>query len=136
MTQALVAMVCEINDCSSSLWTNISSKANDFSGSTTKSIFAMSTCCIQIDEILLTEAARMAQLLGYHRALGVGDSRHRATCYRTFWVIYYMEKHMGFNFQKGSVSSSSSRRCSRPLALARLLVLANSTQLDIDHSHR
>ncbi|OQE13363.1 hypothetical protein PENFLA_c049G03159 [Penicillium flavigenum] len=51
------------------------------------SIFAMNTCCLQIEEVLLMEAARMAQGLGYHRALGNGDQRHKSTCHRTFWVI-------------------------------------------------
>lgn len=66
----------------------------------------MNTCCLQIDEVLLMEAVRMAQQLGYHRVLGNGDERHKATCHRTFWVIYYMEKHMCFQNQKGSVGGS------------------------------
>lgn len=67
------------------------------------SIFARTTCCIQIDEILVMEAARMALGLGYHRALGDGDQRQKNTCHRTFWVIYYMEKGMCFQSHKGSM---------------------------------
>jgi hypothetical protein len=67
------------------------------------SIFAMTTCCLQIDEILLMEAARMAQGLGYHSALSIGDQQYKDTCHRTFWVIYYMEKQMCFQHHKGSV---------------------------------
>ncbi|KAJ5817409.1 fungal-specific transcription factor domain-containing protein [Penicillium robsamsonii] len=68
-----------------------------------QSIFAMTISCLQIDEVLLTEAARMAQGLGYHRALGNGDQRHKSACHRTFWVIYYMEKHLCFQNQNGSI---------------------------------
>ncbi|GKZ34826.1 hypothetical protein AbraIFM66950_005182 [Aspergillus brasiliensis] len=67
------------------------------------SIFATTTCCLQIDEILLMEAARMAQGLGYHRALSNGDQQYKDTCHRTFWVIYCMEKQMCFQQHKGSM---------------------------------
>ncbi|CAG8905862.1 unnamed protein product [Penicillium egyptiacum] len=78
------------------------------------SIFTMNTCCLQIDEILLMEAARMAQGLGYHRALGNGDQRHKSTCHRTFWVIYYMEKHMCFQHQTGSMIPDHDIGCPIP----------------------
>ncbi|CAG8215004.1 unnamed protein product [Penicillium nalgiovense] len=78
------------------------------------SIFAMNTCCLQIEEVLLMEAARMAQGLGYHRALGNGDQRHKSTCHRTFWVIYCMEKHMCFQCQKGSMISDHDIGCPIP----------------------
>ncbi|KAL2869162.1 transcription factor domain-containing protein [Aspergillus lucknowensis] len=68
-----------------------------------QSIFALTSCCLQIDEILVMEAARMAQGLGYHRATGDGDQRYRNTCHRTFWVIYFIEKHMCFQSHKGSI---------------------------------
>ncbi|CAG8343664.1 unnamed protein product [Penicillium nalgiovense] len=78
------------------------------------SIFAMNTCCLQIEEVLLMEAARMAQGLGYHRALGNGDQRHKSTCHRTFWVIYCMEKHMCFQCQKGSMIPDHDIGCPIP----------------------
>lgn len=65
----------------------------------------MTTCCLQIDEVLIMEAARMAQGLGYHRALATGDQRHKNTCHRTFWVLYYMEKQMSFHGNKSSVGN-------------------------------
>ncbi|KAL3256621.1 hypothetical protein ABHI18_007455 [Aspergillus niger] len=67
------------------------------------SIFTMTTCCLQIDEVLLMEAARMAQGLGYHRAMSNGDQQYEDTCHRTFWVVYQMEKQMCFQHHKGSM---------------------------------
>lgn len=64
----------------------------------------MNTCCLQIDEVLITEAARMAQGLRYHKSIGNEEEPYTATCRRTFWVIYYMEKHMCFHGQVNSVS--------------------------------
>ncbi|OJZ82293.1 hypothetical protein ASPFODRAFT_64327 [Aspergillus luchuensis CBS 106.47] len=78
------------------------------------SIFAMTTCCLQIDEVLLMEAARMAQSLGYHRALSNGDQRYKDTCHRTFWVIYYMEKGMCFQNHKGSMIPDHDIGCPVP----------------------
>ncbi|PYH69236.1 Zn(II)2Cys6 transcription factor [Aspergillus vadensis CBS 113365] len=78
------------------------------------SIFATTTCCLQIDEILLMEAARMAQSLGYHRALSNGDQRYKDTCHRTFWVIYYMEKGMCFQNHKGSMIPDHDIGCPVP----------------------
>ncbi|KAH8689526.1 fungal-specific transcription factor domain-containing protein [Talaromyces proteolyticus] len=51
-----------------------------------QTIFALNLSCIQIEETLISEAARMAQALGYNRATSV-DAGHR-----TFWVIYTLEK--------------------------------------------
>ncbi|KAJ5857262.1 fungal-specific transcription factor domain-containing protein [Penicillium solitum] len=78
------------------------------------SIFAMTTCCLQIDEVLLMEATRMAQGLGYHRALATGDQRHKNTCHRTFWVLYYMEKQMAFHGNKSSMISDYDIGCPIP----------------------
>ncbi|KAL1990980.1 hypothetical protein VTN49DRAFT_5484 [Thermomyces lanuginosus] len=50
------------------------------------SIFALNLSCIQIEETLISEAARMAQTLGYNRASS------REACNRAFWVIYTLEK--------------------------------------------
>ncbi|EAW17097.1 fungal specific transcription factor domain-containing protein [Aspergillus fischeri NRRL 181] len=79
-----------------------------------QSIFAMTTCCLQIDEVLLMEAARMAQCLGYHRALRNGDQRLKNTCHRTFWVIYYLEKQMCFQHHQGSMISDYNIGCPVP----------------------
>lgn len=51
------------------------------------------------------EAARMAQGLGYHRAMSNGDQQYEDTCHRTFWVVYQMEKQMCFQHHKGSVGN-------------------------------
>ncbi|KAJ5967677.1 fungal-specific transcription factor domain-containing protein [Penicillium viridicatum] len=78
------------------------------------SIFTMTTCCLQIDEVLLMEATRMVQGLGYHRAQATGDQRHKNTCYRTFWVLYYMEKQTSFLGNKSSMISDLDIGCPIP----------------------
>ena len=75
---------------------------------TAMSIFAMNTCCLQIDEILIMEAARMAQALRYHRAICSGEQQ--VWCLRTFWVIYGMEKQLAFQNRENSVSLRLSRK--------------------------
>ncbi|KAI9045442.1 Zn(II)2Cys6 transcription factor [Aspergillus affinis] len=68
---------------------------------TAMSIFAMNTCCLQIDELLVREAARMAQSLRYHRSSHHGDQQ---ICrQRTFWVIYIMEKQLVFQNRVSSI---------------------------------
>ncbi|KAJ6064644.1 hypothetical protein N7499_013324 [Penicillium canescens] len=78
------------------------------------SIFAMNTCCLQIDEVLITEAARMAQGLRYHKSIGNEEEPYTATCRRTFWVIYYMEKHMCFHGQVNSIIADYDIGCPIP----------------------
>ncbi|PLB46037.1 hypothetical protein P170DRAFT_414839 [Aspergillus steynii IBT 23096] len=68
---------------------------------TAMSIFALNTCCIQIDELLIMEAARMAQTLRYHRSIQCGDQQ--ICCQRTFWVIYIMEKQLVFHNRVNSI---------------------------------
>lgn len=53
--------------------------------------------------MLTVEAARMAQLLGFNKATSQGDSE--ASYYRTFWVIYILEKTVSFACGRASVSS-------------------------------
>lgn len=72
---------------------------------TAMSIFAMNTCCLQIDEILIMEAARMAHALRYHRAICSGGQQ--VWCLRTFWVIYGMEKQLAFQNRENSVGRST-----------------------------
>ncbi|KAJ5301515.1 hypothetical protein N7508_006378 [Penicillium antarcticum] len=78
------------------------------------SIFAMNTCCLQIDEVLITEAARMAQGLRYHKAVWNEEGTYTATCRRTFWVIYNMEKHMCFHSQVNSIIADYDIGCPVP----------------------
>ncbi|GKZ27851.1 hypothetical protein AbraCBS73388_005891, partial [Aspergillus brasiliensis] len=68
-----------------------------------EALMSLQALVAMIDEILLMEAARMAQGLGYHRALSNGDQQYKDTCHRTFWVIYCMEKQMCFQQHKGSM---------------------------------
>ncbi|KAE8153800.1 fungal-specific transcription factor domain-containing protein [Aspergillus avenaceus] len=76
------------------------------------SIFAMNTCCLQIDEILIMEAARMAQALRYHRA--IRRTGNEAFCQRTFWVIYAMEKHLAFRNRESSLIGDYDVGCPIP----------------------
>ncbi|KAE8375731.1 fungal-specific transcription factor domain-containing protein [Aspergillus bertholletiae] len=70
---------------------------------TAMAIFAMNTCCLQIDDILIMEAARMAHALRYHRA--ICNAEQQVWCLRTFWVIYGMEKQQAFlNRESSSIA--------------------------------
>ncbi|KAB8264315.1 fungal-specific transcription factor domain-containing protein [Aspergillus pseudonomiae] len=79
---------------------------------TAMSIFAMNTCCLQIDEILIMEAARMAQALRYHRAICSGEQQ--VWCLRTFWVIYGMEKQLAFQNRENSLIADYNVGCPIP----------------------
>ncbi|KAF7594137.1 hypothetical protein BBP40_009986 [Aspergillus hancockii] len=79
---------------------------------TAMAIFAMNTCCLQIDEILIMEAARMALALRYHKA-NHRDS-DRLWCQRTFWVIYAMEKQLAFQNRETSLISDYDVGCPIP----------------------
>ncbi|KAE8379058.1 fungal-specific transcription factor domain-containing protein [Aspergillus bertholletiae] len=57
---------------------------------TSMAIFALNMSCIQIIETLITEAARMAHYRGYHHLLHT-NGREKC-CYRTFWVVYCLER--------------------------------------------
>lgn len=63
-------------------------------------IFAQNLSCIQIEQTLISEAARMAGALGFNRAT-MNDSAHR-----TFWVVYILDKTFSFFASISSVSSS------------------------------
>ncbi|KIX02714.1 uncharacterized protein Z518_08656 [Rhinocladiella mackenziei CBS 650.93] len=68
-----------------------------------QSIFATSLSCIQIEEMLISEAARMALALRYNRASPLaGDNPFQG---RTFWVIYTVEKMIAFECGRSSVIS-------------------------------
>ncbi|EHA28163.1 hypothetical protein ASPNIDRAFT_43524 [Aspergillus niger ATCC 1015] len=64
-------------------------------------IFTMSFSCIPIGETLISEAARIVQLLGYNAAyVQTEDER---SCHRAFWVIYWLEKVTSFFRGRGSM---------------------------------
>ncbi|KAE8418970.1 major facilitator superfamily domain-containing protein [Aspergillus pseudocaelatus] len=79
---------------------------------TAMSIFAMNTCCLQIDEILIMEAARMAHALRYHRA--ICSREQQVWCLRTFWVIYGMEKQLAFQNRENSLIADYNVGCPIP----------------------
>ncbi|KAE8354945.1 fungal-specific transcription factor domain-containing protein [Aspergillus coremiiformis] len=79
---------------------------------TAMAIFAMNTCCLQIDEILIMEAARMAHALRYHRA--IRGNEEQVWCQRTFWVIYGMEKQLAFQNRENSLISDYNVGCPIP----------------------
>ncbi|KAF2179550.1 hypothetical protein K469DRAFT_595365, partial [Zopfia rhizophila CBS 207.26] len=64
-------------------------------------IFAHNSSCVQIGNMLTTEAARMAQLLGFNRATYHGENE--SACSRTFWVVYILEKMSSFVCGRASV---------------------------------
>ncbi|KAF2179589.1 hypothetical protein K469DRAFT_730588 [Zopfia rhizophila CBS 207.26] len=65
-----------------------------------QAIFALNFSCLQIDELLVTEAARIALSLGLNKTNRSGDTE--SECRRTFWVIYSLEKEFCFNDAKPS----------------------------------
>ncbi|KAK2611976.1 hypothetical protein QQS21_001941 [Conoideocrella luteorostrata] len=67
---------------------------------TAMSVFAMNACCLQLEDTLIAEAARMALSLRYHKAANASASQ-----LRTFWVVYFMEKHTCFQNRMTSIIS-------------------------------
>ncbi|CAG8104872.1 unnamed protein product [Penicillium salamii] len=65
-------------------------------------VFAMNTCCFQIEEFLLAEACRSVLTLRYHKSAVLESDP--VGCYRAFWVLYHMDKQ--YNFQARSSSTS------------------------------
>ncbi|KAJ0413181.1 hypothetical protein BJY00DRAFT_306504 [Aspergillus carlsbadensis] len=127
-----------------------------------QAIFAISAFGHNLDQTLIAEAGRMALALRYHKSAISEDS---ALCYRTFWVIYHLEKRYCFQARQTSAIADydigcpippapdsvigdynwllSSVRFSRILsvAYASLFSVSASTQLDdtllasVDHVH-
>lgn len=62
----------------------------------------MNVCCLQLDDTLIAEAARMALSLRYHKSANASISQ-----LRTFWVVYFMEKHICFQNRMSSVRSKN-----------------------------
>ncbi|OKL57267.1 hypothetical protein UA08_07601 [Talaromyces atroroseus] len=67
---------------------------------TAMAIFAMNFSCIQISDTLISEAARLVQVLGYNAAYVPGNDEK--ACHRVFWVIYWQERV--FCFFRGRAS--------------------------------
>ncbi|CAG8947778.1 unnamed protein product [Penicillium salamii] len=66
-------------------------------------VFAMNTCCFQIEGFLLAEACRSVLTLRYHKSAVLESDP--VGCYRAFWVLYHMDKQ--YNFQARSSSAIS-----------------------------
>jgi hypothetical protein len=64
-----------------------------------QAIFSSTACAFQFDSLMLSQAAIMAQDLGYNRSNGAQEVLQR----RTFWVLYFMEKVSCFTTGKASV---------------------------------
>ncbi|KAH9209023.1 fungal-specific transcription factor, partial [Leptodontidium sp. 2 PMI_412] len=75
-------------------------------------IFAHNSSCLQIGNKLIAEAARIAQLLDFNKATCLEENE--ATCYRTFWVVYILEKTMCFACSKASILSDFDIGCPIP----------------------
>ena len=73
---------------------------------TAMAIFALNLSCLQIERIILSEAARRAQNVNCSRLRG-SDA---CTFNRTFWVLYSLEKTASFYYGRSSVSTFS-RSC-------------------------
>lgn len=67
-----------------------------------QAIYGSNIASLSIGDFLITEAARMAYTLGYHRGV-VNNKEDEATCHRTFWVIYLLEKCATFVYGMSSV---------------------------------
>ncbi|WQF85374.1 hypothetical protein CDEST_10388 [Colletotrichum destructivum] len=78
---------------------------------TAMSIFAMNACCLQLDQTLLSEAARMAQTLRYHKSSN-SDAMHL----KTFWTVYFLEKTASFSECTSSLLADEDIGCAVPLA--------------------
>lgn len=67
----------------------------------TQAIFAQSCSCVQICNMMTSEAARMAQQLCLNKA--TYHEERESECCRTFWVIYILEKLQSFVCGRTSV---------------------------------
>ncbi|KAJ5382386.1 hypothetical protein N7517_000297 [Penicillium concentricum] len=76
---------------------------------TTMSIFALNTCCLQLDHSLVYEAARMAQSLRYHKSPNAKPAH-----LKVFWTIYHLEKITSFSKNNSSVFADEDIGCDVP----------------------
>lgn len=69
----------------------------------------MNVSCISVSETLCLEAARMAQSLGIHRVVTAANPNvlhgTQQVCYRTFWVVYLLERQVCFLTSRSPVSA-------------------------------
>ncbi|GJP94091.1 fungal-specific transcription factor [Aspergillus niger] len=75
-----------------------------------QAVFSSTVSAFNFEPLMLTEAAVMAQGLGYHRS----NSAQEGPCRRTFWVLYYMEKTSCFATGKTSVVDDANISCAIP----------------------
>ncbi|KAJ5703602.1 hypothetical protein N7493_011527 [Penicillium malachiteum] len=73
-------------------------------------VFSSTMSAFQFEQFMLSEAAIMAQGLGYNRSNGPHEVSQR----RTFWVLYFMEKVSCFITGKVSVFQDSNISCAIP----------------------
>ncbi|KAI9834090.1 MAG: hypothetical protein M1819_003375 [Sarea resinae] len=77
---------------------------------TAMAIYALNVSCLQIEYVMVSEGARMAQALGYHRVTGSSEG----VCHRTFWVLYSLEKTTCFHAGRSSVLMDADIGCPIP----------------------
>ncbi|KAJ9491945.1 hypothetical protein VN97_g1328 [Penicillium thymicola] len=75
-----------------------------------QAVFSATASAFQFEPLMLSEAAVMAQSLGYNRSNGPYEDMQR----RTFWVLYFMEKVSCFITGKVSVLQDSNISCAIP----------------------
>ncbi|KAI8649618.1 Fungal-trans domain-containing protein [Fusarium keratoplasticum] len=76
---------------------------------TAMSIFANNVCCIQLEARLVSQAARIAEGLRYHKS-----SHAQPVHLKTFWVIYAIEKQISFQNRINSIISDDDIGCMVP----------------------
>ncbi|KAL5343241.1 fungal-specific transcription factor domain-containing protein [Aspergillus crustosus] len=80
---------------------------------TAMAIFATNTFSLQLDQTLISEAARMVIALRYHKSAVDEDS---TLCHRIFWVIYHLEKRYCFQARSSSLIADYDIGCPLPTA--------------------
>ncbi|KAJ5669246.1 hypothetical protein N7462_010316, partial [Penicillium macrosclerotiorum] len=78
-----------------------------------QAIFCRNVSCVQIEKLLTTEVARIAQALGINRA--VYEDMNTDQCRRTFWVIYILEKTQCFACSRDSWQILNDSNISTPI---------------------
>ncbi|EWZ94025.1 hypothetical protein FOCG_07361 [Fusarium oxysporum f. sp. radicis-lycopersici 26381] len=79
---------------------------------TAMAIFTMNTASMQMDQSVLAEMTRMALALRYHKSMTLGENP--ATCQRTFWVVYHLEKQYSFQARRSSAIADYDIGCPIP----------------------
>ncbi|GLA53376.1 hypothetical protein AnigIFM63604_010467 [Aspergillus niger] len=89
---------------------SLADKYNPLAAYFDTAVFSSTVSAFNFEPLMLTEAAVMAQGLGYHRS----NSAQEGPCRRTFWVLYYMEKTSCFATGKTSVVDDANISCAIP----------------------